>query len=114
MKRAALSARTGLLTVSDLELSSPRATGSRAGRWQEAPMEALDRAVEAALHHLLDGGEECRGAGIFHCVASRVEQRLIAAALDLTGNNQVAAARMLQVHRTTLRKKLTAATTPSR
>jgi DNA-binding NtrC family response regulator len=99
IKRAALTARGPLLTVHDLELAPAQLEdGVRA-----EPLEALRAAVRDALRALAERGED---APIFDAIVGLAERESVAEALRLTGGNQVAAARLIGLNRTTLRKKM--------
>jgi len=52
------------------------------------------------------GGGDGDGEGLYARVKAEVERTLIAAALEATGGNQVAAARLLDLNRATLRRKM--------
>jgi two-component system nitrogen regulation response regulator GlnG len=73
----------------------------RGAESETAPDEALIReTVERALEN---AGEE---DGVYQPVMDRFEAPLIAAVLEKTGGNQVQAAKLLGIHRTTLRTKI--------
>ena len=101
LKRAVLLAPGPTLTEHDLDLSSA------ADATEQPPDrdcgQQLAEAARQALHSGLDAGED---AELFHSLVCIVEQALVKEALVRCDNNQVAAARMLGLHRTTLRKKL--------
>ena len=106
LKRAALMAPGSTITEHDLDLpadNTPRDGDSRPG------IEGLVQAAREAFREYRDEGacdEPVGDQGLFHALVGVVEQVLVEEALDHTGNNQVAAARLLGLHRTTLRKKL--------
>jgi DNA-binding NtrC family response regulator len=99
IKRATLTARGPLLTVHDLELVPARVDVEESGE----PIAALGRAVREAVRRLADGGS---GASVFETLVDVVERETVAEALRLTDGNQVAAARLIGLNRTTLRKKM--------
>jgi len=101
LKRAVLLARGPALTVHDLELKTEvRSTAIPV-------LDQLRAAARAALSDLLNevGGVDAE-PGIFHTLVEVIEKELIDEALRLTGGNQVAASRLLGLHRTTMRKKM--------
>ena len=99
LKRSLLTARGAALTVHDLALGE--SSGS----------ELTDRRtrLEAELARLaaayLALGSNAEG-GVLEQAVSRLERALVRAALASADGNQVAAARLLGVSRTTLRAKL--------
>lgn len=124
IKRAVLAAPGPLITAVDLDLQGLRPrplspsdadeTGSgeppQEGDDAGCALAALDACVGAALRSLV--GEAAGGDGAarpFHFLMERVERRLISDALEMSGGNQVAASRLLRLHRTTLRKKMPSA-----
>ena len=104
IKRSMLGAREPVLTIHDLLLDESNGT-SEADRGEKAA--ALGPAVRAALHELCasDNGTQPE-QGLFHEIVSLVERELVEEALRITDGNQVSAAKMLGLHRSTLRKKL--------
>jgi DNA-binding NtrC family response regulator len=101
IKRAVLLARGPLLTVHDLALTPVEIPqpGVAAG----PALERLQAAVRTALHQLLDQAPD---EGLYHTLVELTGRELIAEALRLTQGNQVAASRLLGLHRTTMRKKI--------
>jgi two-component system nitrogen regulation response regulator GlnG len=101
LKRACILARGDVLTPDDVRdaLDDPTVPGR-----QEAE-NALRVAVRAALHQRLVEGDLGPGASPYYDVVSIVEETLAKEALGATGGNQVRAAEILGVNRTTLRKK---------
>ena len=65
----------------------------------------LQQAMREALRQRLESDSHSQGA-VFHEITGLIEQALIDEALRLTGDNQVAASRLLGINRTTLRKKM--------
>ncbi|OGL16158.1 MAG: hypothetical protein A3F92_13975 [Candidatus Rokubacteria bacterium RIFCSPLOWO2_12_FULL_71_22] len=102
IRRAAVLARDGIIDREDLPrevAGEPRPAGGDGSL-------SLSVAAEAELRARLQGG---RGAGsIYHELVEAVEAKLVATALAMTGGNQVRAADLLGVHRTTLRKRIQA------
>jgi DNA-binding NtrC family response regulator len=99
IKRAALTARGPLLNVHDLVLTTAVVDAGGAA----APIEGLSRAVRTALQHLAATAPD---DPIFQTIVETTERECVAEALRLTGGNQVAAARLIGLNRTTLRKKM--------
>jgi len=69
----------------------------------------LRQAACSALHQMKTQQHEISSqgeAGLFHQLVSLTEKALIEEALNMTDGNQVAAAKLLGLHRSTLRKKL--------
>ncbi len=99
VRRAVLLAPGTSLTEHEIELDAPapsdRGDAGAAAALAEAARRALAEALESG-----DGGEP------FHRLVELVERSLVEEALRRSGDNQVAAARLLGLHRTTLRKKL--------
>ncbi len=102
IKRSVLTAKGPTLTVHDLHLA---AEGGPA-----EPVSSLDRItapLEAIAAALVASGTAAPEPPPIHEVAmSRLERALIDEALKATGGNQVAAARLLGISRSTLRSKL--------
>jgi DNA-binding NtrC family response regulator len=99
IKRAALTARGALLTVHDLDLTPAALDADGAS----TPLESVARAVRLALRQLAANDPD---APIFQRIVDTVERECVAEALKLTAGNQVAAARLIGLNRTTLRKKM--------
>ena len=112
IKRSALVARGPTLTVHDLDLPMVEPEqGSEPG--QDDGESGLARAARSALHGLLEtAGEGAPPSDLYHRLVGLVERELVAEALRITGDNQVAASRLLSLHRTTLRKKIEMAGDP--
>lgn len=64
--------------------------------------ESLDDAINILVEHAMKDGI----TGKFQELMETIETRMVKKALELTGNNQVQAARLLGISRNTLRKKL--------
>jgi nitrogen regulation protein NR(I) len=99
VRRAALLAPGASISEHELELDAP-APAERGGA---DAAEALARAARRALAEALERGDTDEP---FHRLVELVERELVGEALQRSGDNQVAAARLLGLHRTTLRKKL--------
>jgi nitrogen regulation protein NR(I) len=102
VRRSALKARGGALTLHDLDLpdapsTPPILSGTSAN--------ALADAARGTLANYGTGGAP-ESASLFRSIVDLVEQTLVAEALRMTEGNQVAAARLLGINRTTLRKKM--------
>jgi DNA-binding NtrC family response regulator len=102
LKRACVLARGEVLTADDLG-ESLAAGGGPARDDGEAPLRAT---VREALRARLADKERGAGWSPFHDVVGKVEEVLVREALALTGGNQVKAAEILGLNRTTLRKKM--------
>ncbi len=100
IRRAGILSSTGVISGDDLgdSLSSRRQSVRRTGD------ATLAKATREALRERLAAGSES-GASLYHDVVAVVEESLVQEALDITGGNQVKAAELLGVNRTTLRKK---------
>ena len=72
----------------------------------DAPQEEFDRLVEAALPTVV-GASLAGGPGrVYRAVMARMELPLLRHVLELSGGNQLRAARLLGINRNTLRKRL--------
>ena len=70
------------------------------------PHEEFDRLVEAALPSVV-GASLAAGPGrVYRAVMARMELPLLRHVLELSGGNQLRAARLLGINRNTLRKRL--------
>ena len=102
LKRACILARSGVLTVDDiqdaLEGGSTPLTDEILGRLEAAARDALQQ-------KLLDTSS-ASDLSVFHEIVAKVELALVREALKISGGNQVKAAEMLGLNRTTLRKKI--------
>lgn len=102
IKRAAILARADVITVDDVE---PVLEGRPVPGRAETDA-ALGNAVRKALQQRL-AEKAPRGAWPpFHEIVGRAEKVLVAEALAVTGGNQLRAAALLGLNRTTLRKKM--------
>jgi DNA-binding protein Fis len=97
-------ARGPVLSVHDLRFEQDN--GRTAGDRHSVLDKALET-VEAQAAMLVQAARKGEARDGVHGLAiERLEQALIRAALDATGGNQVAAARLLGISRSTLRSKL--------
>jgi DNA-binding NtrC family response regulator len=101
IRRASVLTRASVIGLSDLPPEI-----SHAEPKEELPvLGGLKAAAEAELRSRLQGSE--RGdISLYHDLIGTVEESLVQAALAITGGNQVRAAELLGVNRTTLRKRL--------
>lgn len=103
IRRSVLAAKGSTLTVHDLSLESGSTGVHPAGLMlATAPLDAVAAAVIAA------GVGLAEPPPLHQLAMNRLEQALIAEALKATNGNQVAAARLLGISRSTLRSKLPA------
>jgi DNA-binding NtrC family response regulator len=109
IKRSVLSARGDVLTVHDLSLAQgdgdTDAAHSEVERLADVLASVGRRLVEAA-------GRTAESLPLHELAMERLERALVQAALEATGGNQVAAARLLGMNRSTFRDKM-AQSTPS-
>jgi len=68
--------------------------------------EEFERLVTAALPPLVREAAGVEGGRLYRSVMARVELPLLRQALELSGGNQLKAARLLGINRNTLRKRL--------
>jgi DNA-binding NtrC family response regulator len=99
LKRSLLTARGAALTVHDLALAAP--TGSESAD----PRARLDTELARLASAYLALGSDSDG-GVLEQAVATLERALVRLALASADGNQVAAARLLGVSRTTLRAKL--------
>ena len=104
IKRSVLAARGPVLTIHDLTFDPESAERAH----EERPVFAtLLAALEGQASRLVDAASRDQAEAALYAVAvGRLEQALVRAALGVTGGNQVAAARLLGISRSTLRSKL--------
>jgi DNA-binding NtrC family response regulator len=102
ISRSVLTAPGGLLSVHDLAFAPTPDLKVHA----PDPLTALGQAARRALAGLIEAPEAELPPGLFHRLVTQVETELIEEALARSDGNQVAASRLLGLHRTTLRKKL--------
>ena len=72
----------------------------------EVPAGEFDRLVDAALPSVIQASLTAEPARVYRAVMARIERPLLRHALDLSGGNQLRAARLLGINRNTLRKRL--------
>ena len=72
----------------------------------EASGADFDRLVDAALPSVVQASAAAEPARVYRAVMARIERPLLRHALDLSGGNQLRAARLLGINRNTLRKRL--------
>lgn len=72
-------------------------------RWGPGEFERL---VVAALPSIVNEAVTEQGRSLYRSVLARVERPLLRHALELSGGNQLKAARLLGINRNTLRKRL--------
>jgi len=100
IKRSVLAAHGPTLTVHDLEVPD-------ANRKDRRQPPNLEQVLQTQAIAMVSNPERYGGEGeIYQCLLDNAGYQLIKAALDVTDNNQVAAARLLGINRSTLRKKL--------
>jgi DNA-binding NtrC family response regulator len=106
IKRTALLARSNTLTIHDLAMPAPSHENAPTAA-ADKPLERLNLAIREALHEAIDHPDTHEDeSGIFQRIISYAETELIAEALRISNNNQVSAAKILGLHRTTLRSKM--------
>ena len=66
----------------------------------------FDRLVDAAIPSVVQASAAAEPARVYRAVMARIERPLLRHALDLSGGNQLRAARLLGINRNTLRKRL--------
>ncbi len=105
IKRAVLLAQTNTLSDNNIELGSSEAQQN--ANAQSQPFDSLKAATKSVLEVLsAEKNTQFVDKSLFHTVVSLVEKTLVEEALIQTGQNQVAAAKLLGLHRTTLRNKI--------
>jgi DNA-binding NtrC family response regulator len=99
IKRSVLMARGPFLAAHDLDLVDQGTAPE-----QSNAESVLRAAIRGALRARLAMGEA--DAGVFADLVQLTEEELVAEALAITGDNQVAASKLLGLNRTTLRKRV--------
>ena len=100
IKRSVLASRGKTLTVHDLEMPELNKRERR-----RAP--DLEQALQIQAKEMVKNPEKFGGEGeIYQCLVDNASYEIIKAALNATDGNQVAAAKLLGINRSTLRKKL--------
>jgi DNA-binding NtrC family response regulator len=103
IKRSVLSARGEVLTVHDLSLGAESGASDPA----RSEVERLADVVASVGQRLVEAaGRGEQPLPVYELAMERLERALVQAALEVTGNNQVAAARLLGMNRSTFRGKL--------
>jgi DNA-binding NtrC family response regulator len=102
IKRSVLTAKGPTLTIHDLNLAAD-ASPQRPSSSLDALTAPLDAVAAALVAH---GAAASEPPAIHEAAMTRLERALIDEALKATGGNQVAAARLLGISRSTLRSKL--------
>jgi len=104
IKRSILAAHGSVLTVHDLNLAADSGPASFSG---DTEIDRLVESLAALAGPLVEAATRGDAPVALHDLAmGRLEQALVEAALKATGGNQVAAARLLGMSRSTLRAKL--------
>ncbi len=101
MRRAILLCSGDIITMEHIDIANPQANGAEASQAQPS-LEILKEKLQHIIPEILRLSKEGAHANIIEMV----EELLIAKALELCGQNQVKAARMLGISRNTLRHRL--------
>jgi two-component system nitrogen regulation response regulator GlnG len=101
VRRAAVLTRSGVIGLADL----PQELSEVQPHTEPQGIADLKSAAEAELRARLQNADRS-DTSIYHDLIGTVEESLVRAALAITGGNQVKAAELLGVNRTTLRKRL--------
>jgi nitrogen regulation protein NR(I) len=101
MRRAILLCSGDIITMEHIDIASPQANGPETSPGQPS-LESLKEKLQHIVPEILRLSKEGAHANIIEMV----EELLIAKALELCGQNQVKAARMLGISRNTLRHRL--------
>lgn len=100
IKRAVLATRGSTITTHDLELTAATSVNSRIDA-------DLQQSLRSHASRMVEGPDEYGGSGeLYQHLMDAAGTELIRAALQQTNGNQVAAAKLLGINRSTLRKKL--------
>jgi DNA-binding NtrC family response regulator len=102
IKRGSILARSDVITADDIGDSLSR----RVIPGQKDAESALAGAARTALQERLVNGSAVGPSSVYHDIVEVVEAALVQEALTITNGNQVKAAGILGVNRTTLRKKM--------
>jgi DNA-binding NtrC family response regulator len=103
VKRSVLSARGPVLTVHDLSFEGDSGAAAAA----RSEVERLAEVVASVGRRLVEAaGRAPEPLPLHELAMERLERALVEAALEATGGNQVAAARMLGLNRSTFRARL--------
>ncbi|HLH31350.1 MAG TPA: sigma-54 dependent transcriptional regulator [Terriglobia bacterium] len=102
IKRACILARGDVITTEDVRDALERSGGPTPPETGEN----LEATVREALQQKLMSADSKRTSSLFYEIVGEVEKAVVAEALRITGGNQVRAAELLGLNRTTLRKKM--------
>lgn len=103
IKRSVLAARGAMLSVHDVEIPSEN------HRERRRP-QSLEQMLKSQAAAMIRNPERYGGEGeLYQCLVENAGYEIIKAALNATDGNQVAAAKLLGINRSTLRKKLSEA-----
>ena len=107
LRRSLLLSPTSMLTAADLAFAQPEQASGESGDAADpdASLTALAQSTAAALDALLLAAPTRSGGSAYGVLVEHVERTLVHEALRRCDNNQVAASRLLGLHRSTLRKK---------
>ena len=107
IKRSILLARGPVLTVHDLEFDLP-AEQVDSGTSSGTALNQLRAAIRKVLRQKIstEKSSTTEENSVFHELVSVTEKELIEEALHISQGNQVAASKLLGLHRTTMRKKM--------
>ncbi|MBK1630174.1 hypothetical protein CKO31_05335 [Thiohalocapsa halophila] len=107
LRRSLLLSPTPILTAVDLAFAQPEQAPGDSGdaATPDASLTALAQSTAAALDALLLAAPSQHGGSAYSMLVEHVERTLVHEALRRCDNNQVAASRLLGLHRSTLRKK---------
>ena len=103
IKRACVLARGKIITVDEVRNSLEAIPSPSRGRADAELPDAVRRAISERCRDLQPGDR----SSAFHEILAVVQAALVREALRITGGNQVKAAALLGLNRTTLRKKIT-------
>jgi nitrogen regulation protein NR(I) len=108
IKRSVLMARSHTLTIHDLDLKAEQfPQTSVESTTDDGNYSQLRSELRSALQMALNNQDDLQDSeGVFHNLINMAEQELIEEALRITNGNQVAASKLLGLHRSTMRKKI--------
>jgi DNA-binding NtrC family response regulator len=105
IKRSVLLVRGSSIAASDLILT-PSTENHEEQTESTAITARLNQIAREALRQAVTQASQNDNDSLFHQLIQQVESAIIKEALELCQNNQVSAARLLGLHRSTLRKKI--------